>query len=147
MCVFIVMADNLVNRILSNKRENIDSNINMINNQINNILDEIYRPYVLFHNNDLNKKKCLEHLLNNYQYYVSSDIFLVSGDYIRYISKQMKLGNNIYLKMGGFLLDEDDKNIRITNNNRIMKISKKDNYIFRKLTKNDIFRISISNSF
>jgi hypothetical protein len=141
------MTDNLVNDILSKKRDTINNNMNYINNQIISIVNEIYRPYELFKNNVDNKKKTLEDLLNSYQYYVPSDNFLVSGDYVRYITKNTKIGNNIYLKLGGFLLDEDKYNIRITNNNRIMKISKKDNYIFRKLTKNDIFRISISENF
>lgn len=141
------MTNNLVNEILSIKRNNINNNMHFINNQITNIINEIYRPYELFKNNANNKKKSLQDLLNNYQYYVPRDIFLVSGDYIRYVSKNIKIGNNIYLKLGGFLLDEDNNSIRITNNNRIMKISKKDNYIFRKLTKNDIFRISISDNF
>ena len=136
------MTDNLVNDILSKKRDTINNNMNYIN-----IINEIYRPYELFKNNVENKEKSLEDLLNNYQYYVPSNNFLVSGDYVRYISKKNKIGNNIHLKIGGFLLDEDNNNIRITNNSRIMKISKKNNYIFRKLTKNDIFRISISENF
>ena len=138
------MDTDLVNKILSNKKNTIDNNINSINNQIINIINEIYRPFELFKENSLNKQKCFDILINNYQYYIPNNNVLVSGDYIRYISKNNKIGNNIYIKVGGFLLDENENNIRITNNNRILKISKKNNYIFRKLTKNDIFRISIS---
>ena len=138
------MTDNLIDDILSKKKSSTINNMNYLNNQIINIVNEIYRPYELFKNNIENKKKSLNNLLNNYQYYVSSENFLVCGDYVRYITKEHRIGNNIYLKLGGFILGEDKDNIRITNNRRIMNISKKKNYIFRKLTKNDIFRMSIS---
>ena len=141
------MNDKLVEQVLSKKKNTRDSNMGMINNKIISIINEIYRPYELFKNNCTNKQNCFNTLLNNYQYYIPNHNVLVAGDYIRYISKNIKIGNNLFIKLGGFLLDEDDKNIRIINNNRILKISKADNYIFRKLTKNDIFRLSISEQF
>lgn len=143
---YYIMNDDLVNSILNNKkRSNTENNFENINNKINRVINEIYKPYELFKNNDVNREKTLNSLLNNYQYYIPNKTFLVSGDYIRYISKDNKIGNNIYLKKGGFLLDENENNIRILNNNCVLNISKFGNYIFRKLTKNDIFRISISN--
>ena len=141
------MNDKLVEQVLSKRKNTGNSNMVMINNHITSIINEIYRPYELFKNNYTNKQKCFSILLNNYQYYIPENNVLVSGDYIRYISKNIKIGNNLFIKLGGFLLDEDDKNIRIINNTRILKISKANNYIFRKLTKNDIFRLSISEQF
>ena len=138
------MDNNLIENILSKKKNMPIHNINSINNKIISIINEIYKPYELFKENIENKQRCLEILLNNYQYYVPDENFLVAGDYIRYVGKKCNYGNNLKIKVGGFLLDEDNKNIRIINNNRILKLSKKNNYIFRKLTKNDIFRMSIS---
>ena len=138
------MDNDLVNNILSQKKNSNNDSFLVINNKLSNIVNEIYKPYELFNDNKMNKVKTLNSLINTYQYYIPGETFIVSGDYIRYISKENKIGNNIYLKKGGFLLDENEEYIRIMNNNRVMKVSKSNNYIFRKLTKNDIFRISIS---
>lgn len=140
------MNTDLVNNILNNKQKIGIDNFDLINNKISVIINEAYKPYELFKKNVLNKENSLNILMNKYQFYCPSDVCLVSGDYIRYISKKNKLGNNIVIKLGGFLLDESDTFVRIINKNRVMRISKKDNYIFRKLTNNDIFRISISNN-
>lgn len=140
------MQNDLIKNILINKKTNIINDFNSLNYKIKKILDEIYNPYILFPKNNINKNNALHSLLDNYQYYNPRENVIVPGDYIRYININ-GIGNNIYLKKGGFLIEENDSFIYISNNKHNFKISKKENYIFRKLTKNDIFRISISKSF
>jgi len=120
------------------------------NNEITNVLVKLYEPYI---NEGRNRE-----LLNKYysclkdRYMVvntesdSLDCIIPNGRYIRYINLELPYKTkNIILESGGFVLDDDDDCLMMSNNQRFWKIKKSKYLIFRKLTQNEILRLTLEN--
>ena len=135
---------NLVDNILNNgSYTNTNLTFNQINKNIIISVNNVYRPYILYKQNEENLSKSLSILLNNYECY-NKNVILLPGDYIVYFNMNFKIGNNILLKRGGFIISENKNNIKLLNGNYTWNINKKNSIIFKKLNKNDIFRLNLN---
>ena len=120
------------------------------NNEITNVLVKLYEPYI---NEGRNRE-----LLNKYynclkdSYMVVNneletlDSFIPNGRYIRYINLELPYKTkNIILESGGFVLDDNSEYLMMSNNKRFWKLKKNKYLIFRKLTENEILRLTLEN--
>lgn len=120
------------------------------NNEITNVLVKLYDPYI-----DEGRNR---ELLNKYYYSLKDrymvvntgienlDSFIPNGKYIRYINLEFPYKTkNIILESGGFVLDDDSDYLMMTNNKRFWKLKKSKYLIFRKLTENELLRLSLEN--
>ena len=120
------------------------------NNEITNVLVKLYEPYI---NEGRNRE-----LLNKYynclkdSYMVVNneletlDSFIPNGRYIRYTNLELPYKTkNIILESGGFVLDDNSEYLMMSNNKRFWKLKKNKYLIFRKLTENEILRLTLEN--
>lgn len=132
-----------INNIINHSPQNnsILNHTNDINQEIIEVIEQIYQQNILFNINIKNKQNTLCKLLNEYCLYTDN---LVIGSYIRYIEKDNRIYPDLKLKMGGFVLSDTKDKILLKNNiGRIFNINKNKYSIFIKLNKNDKFRIMI----
>ena len=74
------------------------------------------------------------------------DSFIPNGRYIRYINLELPYKTkNIILESGGFVLDDNSEYLMMSNNKRFWKLKKNKYLIFRKLTENEILRLTLEN--
>lgn len=107
------------------------------NNDMANVLYNIYEPHIDYKNNRLYLKKYYDSLKNKYK--VEKEV--CNGDYIRYIN----LNNvpDITLHKGGIVLNTSPERIHLSLKHYHWSISKKDYVIFKKLTKQELVRIHL----
>jgi hypothetical protein len=135
------MDSNLVKLILSEQKENDTKSFNEIKQELNIVLGNIFEKYLIYENNVENLKEIKEKL-NEYQYARFED--LNKGDFIRYINP--KYFNDIKLAKGGFISvidDEEGKVQIIDNNNKIYNLKFENFVFFKKLSKEDIIKLTI----
>lgn len=120
------------------------------NNEITNVLVKLYEPYIDEGRNRelLNKYyNCLKDrymVVNNEL--KTLDSFIPNGRYIRYINLELPYKTkNIILESGGFVLDDNSEYLMMSNNKRFWKLKKNKYLIFRKLTENEILRLTLEN--
>lgn len=120
------------------------------NNEITNVLVKLYEPYIDEGRNRelLNKYyNCLKDrymVVNNEL--ETLDSFIPNGRYIRYINLELPYKTkNIILESGGFVLDDNSEYLMMSNNKRFWKLKKNKYLIFRKLTENEILRLTLEN--
>tara|TARA_B100000674_G_scaffold497863_1_gene533262 strand:+ start:1878 stop:2330 length:453 start_codon:yes stop_codon:yes gene_type:complete len=83
--------------------------------------------------------KCL--IRNNYIYYRNrKDNILENGAYVKYIDMREK--EDLKLKNGGFVVSDEEGILGIFFRNRKWKICKENYLIFKKLSKNDMLKIT-----
>ena len=134
------MDSDLVKLILSENQDKKIKNFTEIKNEINIILENIFQKYLCYTKNVENLKE-IKDKLEEYQYVTFDD--LNTGDFIRYINP--KYFYDIKLAKGGFIskIYEEEGKIQIKDNNKIYNLKFENFIFFKKLTKEDIIKLTI----
>jgi len=136
-----------INEILSGDNTNYLENktTEIIHKDIKNSLLIYFKPFLIYKKNEKNIKDTYKYLLNNNFILINSNISLNNGDYIRYFKIKPGIGNDLFLKSGGFVYDSNHLFITITNQKYKWKIYFNKYIIYKKLSNNEIFRVNLNN--
>lgn len=134
------MDSNLVQLILSEHQEQQTKNFKEIKEELALVLDNIFEKYLCYSKNVENLKEIKEKL-EEYQYAAFDE--LDRGNFIRYINP--KYFHDIKLAKGGFItnIDDEEGKIQIIDNNKIYNLKFENFIFFKKLTKEDIIKLTI----
>ena len=132
------MEDEFIKNILEkqDKSWKIKSSIKDIDDEVEKVVREFYKPYLTFEKNLKNLEDTLKKL-EGYMY-VKNIEEIPKSYYVRYLSK--KYFYDLTLCKGGFLISTDGNKLNLYTGKIYIKIDKEKVTLFMKLKKNDKFR-------
>lgn len=119
------------------------------NEEISSILYHVYEKRIQNETDKQNLIKMYKFLENTYEFVDSnsnniSDI-LQPGTFIYYINFNNIYSTSIKFTKNGFVTSDNNEFIKITNYGKYWKIKKQNYIIFKKLSQNELMRISMLN--
>ena len=132
------MEDEFIKNILekTNKTWKIKSSIKEIDDEVEKVVRDFYKPYLTFEKNFKNLEDTLKKL-EGYMY-IKDINEIPKSYYVRYLSK--KYFYDLTLCKGGFLISIDGNKLNLYTGKIYIKIDREKVTLFMKLKKNDKFR-------
>ena len=118
------------------------TNVQNIENERKKVEEVIQNTFEKFINEEnYNTLDYVNQCLIDEYIYISNDIILSEGKYIRYLD--LKNVNKIKLRIGGFVLFDNGYSVTIKGQNGNIRLSKKNKIFFSKMTDTDRIRDAV----